>query len=51
VRADQSLSVRAGLAARASVLPWAYLGEHHGWLGPDAQRRRVFYDTGRIVTR
>jgi len=51
VRADQTPSVRAAFGARAEVLPWAYLGEQHGWLGPDSQRRRVFYDTGRIVLR
>lgn len=50
-RADRTPSVDAAFRARASTLPWDYLGEYGGWTGPDPQRRRVFYDTGRIVLR
>lgn len=44
------LSSRA-VSARRIVLPRAYLGELSGRTGVDKNRRRVYLDTGKIVTR
>lgn len=37
--------------ARRNVLPHAYLGELNGWQGVDHARKRIYKQTGRIVTR
>nr|WP_306428099.1 hypothetical protein [Brevibacterium sp. 68QC2CO] len=39
------------LQARHESLPHAYLGELNGWTGPDKARKRVFKETGKLVTR
>lgn len=52
----QLLDVQSGLtkwalASRREVLPEAYLGEVHGWSGPDRERKSVYKRTGKIVER
>jgi hypothetical protein len=37
--------------ARRETLPHEYLGEFHGWIGPDADRKRAFLRTGEILER
>lgn len=39
------------LDARHQALPREYLGELHGWVGPDPARKTVFMKTGEIVER
>ena len=39
------------MEARAETFPDAYLGERHGWDGPDRERRRTYRDTGEVVLR
>jgi hypothetical protein len=41
----------AAFDARHATLPDAYLGERHGRAGIDKARKRVYKDTGNIVTR
>lgn len=41
----------AAFNARAATLPVAYLGEHHGWTGPEPALRRHYAVTGDLVTR
>jgi hypothetical protein len=50
---DRTTSAFVGeaLAARYETLPYDYLGEHHDWDGIDDARRKVYRDTGQIVTR
>lgn len=47
----QSSLTDATLAARRAALPEAYLGEIHGWSGPDPIRKRAYKRTGQIVER
>jgi len=37
--------------ARRESFPDAYLGERHGWTGPDRERKRVYRDTGVVILR
>jgi hypothetical protein len=46
-----STLTNAALAARQHVIPLSYVGEISGWDGVDRPRRRVYRDTGKIVTR
>ena len=39
------------LRARQLAFPEHYLGELHGWDGPDKDRCKVYRDTGRIIVR
>lgn len=39
------------MEARRTSFPDAYLGELHGWTGPDRVRKRAYKDTGVIVER
>jgi hypothetical protein len=47
----QSSLTGATLAARRAALPDAYLGEIHGWSGPDPLRKRIYKNTRQIVER
>lgn len=51
LRAVPSDFTPIAMMARAGAFPDAYLGEMHGWYGPDKDRQRVFRDTGEIVVR
>ncbi len=47
----QSGWTRSALDARFHTLPHQYLGEIYGWTGPDADRKRAYRDTGKILER
>jgi hypothetical protein len=47
----QTPTVQAAWQSRRDVLPSAYLGERHGWLGPNAARRRLYRAHGQVVLR
>lgn len=53
---EQIIKVPSGVseiayAARSATIPPEYLGELNGWTGIDRQRKRIYRDTGKIVTR
>lgn len=47
----QSSLTATALRARMYTLPHAYLGEIHGWTGPDVGRKQIYRKTGRVVER
>lgn len=47
----QSNLTTTALRARLHTLPHAYLGEIHGWTGPDVGRKQIYRKTGKVVER
>ena len=50
ITTPSNLTARA-FAARRKTIPNEYLGELGGWVGVQADRKRIYRDTGQIITR